>query len=127
MNPNPQVILNGGKPFAVKHTNGNEERVTIRLLPIRLLQKYAETIGDVAACAELFCDKRTGWADSLEHESVFAVVEEGERLNQSPFDQLVKRQRARSVRLAKQSGMAVPEALNEVTTASPDLSAGPAS
>jgi hypothetical protein len=117
-------VLNNGRILSVTE-NGKPEQVKVRILPIRHLQRYAERVNDVAYLAELFCGKPEGWADTLSHESVYQIVEEGERLNQSPFGELLRRQKGRNVRLAQAAGVPVPTELTP-TPPSPDSSPGPA-
>lgn len=85
--PTENETLRGSARVEVEHANGKKEVVEVRQFSIRELDRYfdLEKRGDLAAMAEMFADKKTGWADGLSHESVYLVIEEGQRVNRNPF------------------------------------------
>lgn len=73
--------VEGVSRMAVTKTDGSTENVAVRQLNLRQLQEYLKNEQDLPACAELFCAKKAGWADTVTMRSTLAVVAEGRRLN----------------------------------------------
>ena len=84
--PTEGEILTGSARVEITYTeSGKPELVAVKLLPVRKVAQYFELDADPAACAELLTGKARGWADTITNDSVYRVIEEGERLNASPF------------------------------------------
>jgi hypothetical protein len=79
--PTPIETVEGLTRMTVEKTDGSSEAVAVRQLNLRELQAYLANEQDLAACAELFCGKKKGWADQVRMRSVLSVVAEGRRLN----------------------------------------------
>ena len=54
--PNELEVIDGGVTITVHKTDGCQEQVKVRQLPIRLLEEWGRS-GDQAEIAELLCDK----------------------------------------------------------------------
>lgn len=95
-----ELALAGGATISVVYRDGRQEDVQVKLLSFRELATYDGILMDEAAQVELFCGKPKGWADTLLPSSHAAIIEHGERINETPFVQWVTRTRARATRLA---------------------------
>jgi hypothetical protein len=87
--PTKTETLNGGANVRVKLKSGLMVDVVVRQLKNRELRKLGQLLDDIFALAEMFCDKPEGWSDELEMASVKKVVEEGRRVNNTPFSEFM--------------------------------------
>jgi len=85
--PTENETLKGFTRVEVEHTKGIKELVEVKQFTMRELDRYfgVEKNGDLSAMAEIFTGKKAGWADGLTHDSIYKVVEEGQRVNRNPF------------------------------------------
>lgn len=79
--PTPIQTVEGVSRMTVYKTDGSTEEVAVRQLTLRQLQEYLKNEQDLPACAELFCGRKPGWADTVTMRSTLHVVAEGRRLN----------------------------------------------
>ncbi len=70
----------------------------VRCLRIRDFPRLLSVVDDEGAAAEVYAGKASGWADTLSDESVVAVVEAGEKLNDGFFVPWVQRRIGRAAR-----------------------------
>ena len=75
------ALINGSVPFTAKRIDGTTEDVNIRLVPLGLIMRYIELVGDLLPFVELACDKPAGWAAALSDEAVYAIDEQFRGLN----------------------------------------------
>lgn len=94
-----EAAVLGSKRVEVEHRDGRKEKVTVRLLPMRLMPDYQRLAYDEAACIELFCGKDAPWADTLTAASHLEVLQAGEDLNQRPLSDFLDRQAKRQQKL----------------------------
>lgn len=80
-------------------TDGKQEIVFLRQLPVRILPQYLATIDDEAGRLELIADKPAGWADKLTVDSHVELLEVGEGLNSDSFSAWLRRRVQRQERL----------------------------
>lgn len=100
MNSTTFENLTGTKQVQVKLTDGTNEIVTVKALPIRKLGEYLAKQDDESGLIELACDKPEGWADKLTIESHEALVEAVEAMNHAPFFAWLRRKVRRAEQLA---------------------------
>lgn len=91
----PLVVV-GGAELDIKYLDGREERVKVRQLTVKSMDRYLEVFADESAAIELFCEKEKGWADRLSPESFDALIEKAEALNLPLFRNWYRRLTARS-------------------------------
>lgn len=110
--PTEQEIIEGGTLISVRYRNGQTEQMKVRILPLRELPRLAACLQNEAEMAEIYCDQPAHWADALTADSVFAIVDAGERLNADFFgrylDRLLRRQAALVPGVAAGSSMSSP-------------------
>jgi hypothetical protein len=96
----------GSKPVNVRYTNGHQEDIEIRAVPVRLMPRLSTAFltHDEGTLIELYTGKKPEWSDSLTPESVEAVLATGEEMNRDPFAAYAARTLARSRLLASLSG-----------------------
>lgn len=85
----------GGEMFTVRYKSGTDETVVVRSVPWSKMDEYLSLQGNETALAELLCDRRKGWGDTLELESLCDLVEKGEQVNDPNFFRLAERRRKR--------------------------------
>lgn len=88
--------LVGGVELDIEYLDGRPERVKVRHLPMRQMERYLEIFNNEAACVELFCDREKGWADTLSPDSYGAIADKGQELNLPLFQNWFRRLKARS-------------------------------
>lgn len=99
--PTSGELIAGQTRVTVTHRTGDKnEVVSVYLLSVREIDRYAQIEGDNSAIAELFTRKKRGWADEITNESVYAVVAEGERINADPFSDHLRYLQERRARMA---------------------------
>ena len=96
---NDLETINGGFEVEVRLIGGSCEKVFVRQLPIRLMPEHLARMENEPALVELFCDKPSGWSDTLTPESFEEVVIEGERLNADFFSRWLRRRLDRQERV----------------------------
>lgn len=91
---NELVTIAGGLEMEVTKQDGTKETVKVRHVPISKIQQLATAIGwgNESHCIELYCDKPTGWADTLSFDSASAIAERGQEINRPFFDAWAARQ-----------------------------------
>lgn len=121
--PTEGELIAGQTRVEVGYRDGRKgEVVSVHLLSVREIERYAQVDGDSAAVAEIFTRKKRGWADDLTNESVYQIVAEGERINADPFAahlRYLQERRARMAPIAK-------GAPNPSPAGSPESASGPA-
>lgn len=120
--------LVGGEELDIRYADGREERVKVRVLPVKERERYLEVMNDEAAQVELFCAREKGWAETLAPESYDAIADKGQELNLPLFQNWYRRLKGRSEAmnpgvLAKATENAVRAAL---AAASPSNNSAPA-
>lgn len=80
-----------GKEITLKYQDGKDEVVTLREIPIYLLNKAAMDLGDEEALAARYAGRERSWVRSLTIESYELLVTEGERVN-AHFFRYLRRQ-----------------------------------
>lgn len=90
--PTENETLKGFARVEVEHIKGIKELVEVKQFTMRELDRYfvVEKSGDRSAMAEVMAGKKTGWADGLTHESIYKVIEEGQRVNRNPIKAYVQ-------------------------------------
>lgn len=90
--PTDAETLSGKTRVEVTYRDGRKEVVEVQQFNVRRLTRYLEVerTGDLAACAEMFAGKKTGWADNLTNASVFLIIQEGQRVNRDPFEEIMR-------------------------------------
>ena len=91
--------LLGGSPATASTRQGTTEEVFLRQLPVRLYPKLRDLASDESAQLELYCDRPSGWADTLTPESHEALLAAAEDLNSDFFQRWVERQRTKQERV----------------------------
>lgn len=91
----------GGVDATVLLLNGTKEQVKVRQVPVRELPRLLIATGnaDEAAMAEVYCNKPTGWADTILPAEVERIVIEGDRINADFFARWLARRNEREARL----------------------------
>lgn len=100
-----QVVTGSACNLVVTSRRGDQETITVKLLTVRDIGRYFQNGDDIAALAELFASKPTGWADTITTESAMNVVRIGEELNAGPLEDFVRFQQQRKAgfeRIAKE-------------------------
>jgi len=79
------ITIAGGVDLEVSyrdnHAAGAMEIVRVRQIPISKLSEFLSAMGNEARAIELYCDKPSGWADTLTVESANAVADTGQEIN----------------------------------------------
>lgn len=115
--PSKTETLLGGYTVKVAFNVGSStEDVLVRQLPIKSFPALLAAADDEYKMAELYCDKPSGWAETLTLNSLEAVINEGERVNQDFFSRWVQR------RLNRQEKM-MPGVTEKVMAAAASVSA----
>jgi hypothetical protein len=76
------ITIAGGVDLEVAfQNNGDREVVKVRQVPISKIPEFLLAMGNEARAIELYCDKPSGWADTLTVESANAVADTGQEIN----------------------------------------------
>jgi len=95
--PDSFAILLGGNEILVTRQDGRTETVKVLKLPIKQFPALLKAItGSEEQQAEVYCGQPSGWAETLDRESMEKVIIEGEELNVSFFERWYQRQRKRN-------------------------------
>jgi hypothetical protein len=97
--PQIETVL-GGSEITVTFIDGSTEKVKVRQLPIRLYQRYLETMDKESEMVELLTGMKPMRVDALTYESHEAIVAEGERVNGGFFGRWLQRSKERTQRIA---------------------------
>lgn len=98
--PTKDETLRGGLNLTVTFTEGSQEPVFVRQLPVREFEAWLACLDDEPRAAELLCGKESGWGDRLSIDSLEAVITGGERVNRDFFERWLQRRTARKEWLA---------------------------
>lgn len=110
------ATLLGGQEITVKMRDGTEEKVMIRDLTIRDLEKHwLNALQSEAVEVELYCGKEAGWDDKITIESHEKIMEIGEPKNRPTAARWGERRRAK---LEHMQGMLSPEARKSLSPTS---------
>jgi len=83
------------KTITVTKTDKSVELVEVKQLPVKKYPDLLAAVDDEPKTVEIFCDKPTGWSDSLTNESIEQLLEEGNALNRDCFSRWLQRRFAR--------------------------------
>lgn len=97
--PASLIALMGGIEMEVCSITGTREGVRVRQLPIRLLPELLKRYDDEPGMVELYCDKPTGWSETIKVEDFERLLAKGEEINELPFRNWVQRRQKRQERL----------------------------
>jgi hypothetical protein len=90
---NELITIAGGVEFeAAYRNNGTKESVKIRQIPISKVHEFLVAMTNEAQMVELYCDKPSGWGDTLTLESASAILDKGQEINLPFFAAWWKRQ-----------------------------------
>lgn len=126
MDPNTTTLF-AGIDFGVTHIDGTTETVKIRQLPIRDFQalQVAACNNDERAMAEVYTGRDKAWFDTLTIESQTALIQAGDKVNESFFYAWLQRLGAR--REAQMPGITEKICAGVMTSLNSALSPPPAS
>jgi hypothetical protein len=97
MNEPTMTTINGGTEILVLFNDGKEpETVKVRQLPVKLMPEFSKTMGNEPAQIELYCDKPSGWSETLTPESSNEIADLGLELNLDFFGKWFRRQKRTS-------------------------------
>lgn len=91
-----KLIVVGGVEVEVKYLDDRTERVKVRQLAVKSMDRYLEVFGNEAEAIALFCERDQAWVESLTPESFDAIIEKIEELNLPLFRNWYRRLMARS-------------------------------
>ena len=75
------LIALGGQELEATHSDGQTERVTVRLLKIAELPRYFELAENETALAAFVCSREADWPESLTAESLLDICDAAHELN----------------------------------------------
>jgi len=85
------VLLNGGQTITVKTLKGETVDVKVRLIPVKELGKYLETVGDLANFSGFITGKDESFIDQLDDDALYAIDELGRNINSPRVARLLER------------------------------------
>lgn len=97
--PKDMETLLGGTEIEVTFLDKTTERVRVRQLHVADYPAYQRALDNEADTCEVLCDRKPGWGRTLDFESVFKIVDEGERLNAGFFLRWLQRKVERNGRI----------------------------
>jgi hypothetical protein len=87
------ITVAGGVDLEVAfQNNGSKAMVKVRQVPISKIPAFLLAMGDEAKLIELYCDKPSGWADTLTIESANEIANTGQDINRPFLDAWWRRQ-----------------------------------
>jgi len=96
---NPMSTLNGGEEITVIKTDGTNEKIFVKQLPVKQYEKYLEAQADEAKMIVLACNKPEEFCDTLTPDSHELLVTTIERMNESFFQRWYDRRTKRLERI----------------------------
>jgi hypothetical protein len=121
------ITIAGGVELEVAfQNNGDREVVKVRQVPISKIPEFLLAMGNEARSIELYCDKPSGWADTLTVDSANAVADAGQEIN-LPFLNAWWRRQAKWRKMQEAWTAGGSEAKMPKTLESPSASSAPQS
>jgi hypothetical protein len=78
------VKIRAGKEVEYLKLDGTRDKVRIKAITLKTAQQTLEALKDPIQAAQLFTGKTADWCEQVQPDSLFAIVEEGVKLNE-PF------------------------------------------
>lgn len=98
--PSAQALTYGFEELQVKDRKGEAYTVKVRAVLNRELQQYVELLlADEAPLAEFLTGKKREFIDQLDDDSIYAINDAGERINNPRLARWEERQTRRAERL----------------------------